>query len=164
MNKRAGRGKSLAVLLDSTYLLPVFGIEVKGISSEDMLKLRSLALRGLIRIYYSPISILEVVSKVAREARRKGEGPSPEEIEAIIQAIEDAEYLEPLHPNSRAYALAYKMKLLGHSDMIDNLLYATASMQKLVFVTLDEKLRNFIQNHGIEGASLISHSELLEHY
>jgi len=32
----------IKVLLDTTYLLPIFGIEVEGLSDEDIKKLRSL--------------------------------------------------------------------------------------------------------------------------
>lgn len=164
MTKKHGADKGLTILLDSTYLLPVFGVKVKEVSEEVLLKLRDLALKGLVEIYYSPISLIEVISKVARETIRKGRGLKPEEVEATIRIIEESEYLKPVHPNPQAYALAYKMKLIGHNDMIDNLLYATATVHGLTFVTMDRKLKNFIQHHKIKGSTILTHHELLQHY
>ncbi len=162
MSKKTGANKSLAILLDTSYLLPVFGIEVREIDDSILLELRSLALRKLIEVHYSPISFIEIVSKVAKETMRKGQGLSQEEIESTIKIIEESEYLKPIYPCPRAYALAYRMKLLGHRDMIDNILYATATIHRLVFLTLDQKLRNFIQRHKIKGANILTHNELLE--
>ncbi len=164
VNKKNGANKGLAILLDSTYLLPVFGVEVKEISEEVLSKIRSLALRGLIETYYSPISLIEITSKVARETIKRGRGLKPEEVEYTIRVIEESEYLKPIYPNPQAYSLAYKMKLLGHKDMIDNLLYATATVYKLTFITIDQKLKNFIQHHKIEGTNILSHNELLQHF
>jgi len=114
VSKKTGIDKSLAILLDSSYLLPVFGIEVREINDSILLELRGLALRKLIEMYYSPISLIEIVSKVARETMRKGQGLSQEEIESTIRIIEESEYLKPIYSCPRAYALAYRMKLLGH--------------------------------------------------
>ena len=162
VSKKTGINKSLAILLDSSYLLPVFGIEVREINDSILLELRGLALRKLIEMYYSPISLIEIVSKVARETMRKGQGLSQEEIESTIRIIEESEYLKPIYPCPRAYALAYRMKLLGHRDMIDNILYAIATLHGLIFLTLDQKLRKFIQRHKIKGANMLTHNELLE--
>ncbi len=164
MSKRSGANKGPRILLDSTYLLPMFGVEVKGVSNEVMLKLRDLALRGLIEIYYSPISLIEVISKIAREAVRRGKGLKPEEVGATIKIIEESRYLKPIHPNPQAYALAYKMKLIGHNDIIDNLLYATATVHGLTFITMDRDLKNFTQHRKIEGSTILSHQEFLQHY
>ncbi|MEB3778906.1 MAG: hypothetical protein GSR85_01545, partial [Desulfurococcales archaeon] len=87
MSKKSGTNRILAILIDSTYLLPVFGIEVDGINSSDLLELRSLALKKKIKIHYSPISLIEVISKVAKESKKVEQGPTPEEIEATISII-----------------------------------------------------------------------------
>jgi len=46
--------------------------------------------------------------------------------------------------------------------MIDNILYAIATLHGLIFLTLDQKLRKFIQRHKIKGANMLTHNELLE--
>ena len=61
----------LRVLLDSTYLLPTFGIGVKGLSNEDIEALRNL---GHTRVKYYCLSVVwvEVLGKVLKESRKRG--------------------------------------------------------------------------------------------
>ena len=148
------------MLLDSTYLLPVFGVEVKGVSDETLLRLRSLALGKLIVLHYSPVSFIEVVAKVAREAMRRGVRLDPSEVAANIRVVEESGYLKPIHPDAQAYALAYRMRLLGRRDMIDNILYATATVKGLILISMEshKALRGFIQRHRIEGARILAHT------
>lgn len=161
MSRSTGANSVIAVLLDSTYLLPVFGIAVEGVSDEALLRLRRLAIEKLVRLYYSPISFMEILAKIAREAVKRETRLEPAEVTDLIKIIEEADYLKPTYPNAQAYALAYKMRLLGHKDMIDNILYATASIKGLTFVTMDQSLKNFIQRHRIKGAHILTHHELL---
>ena len=65
--------------------MPVFGVEVRGVNDSILLELRGLALRKLIEIYYSQISFIEIVSKIARETIRKGHGPNQGHIESTIR-------------------------------------------------------------------------------
>jgi PIN domain nuclease of toxin-antitoxin system len=37
---------------------------------------------------------------------------------------------------------------MGHRDLIDNLLYSIAASQDIKFLTIDEKLKNFIKKHA----------------
>lgn len=164
MSKKNGTSKNHGILLDSIYLLPIFGVQVKGVSSEDLLRLRDLAINNKIKIHYSPISLVEIVSKIAREANKNRKAPGPREVEATIEIIEKSHYLYQVHPDSKAYALAYEIKLLGHKDIMDNLLYATATVNNLYFITMDYKLRDFIQRHKIQGAKILTHKDLLKEY
>ena len=148
MSRKAG-AEPIAVLLDSTYLLPAFGISVRGLDEGDLLTLRDLAIRGLIKLYYSPISWLEVIPKVAREAKKKRIELGPEEVLETISAFADASYIDELLPDTPAYSLAYSLRLLGRRDMIDNILYATATSKSTMFLTIDRKLLEFVWQHGI---------------
>jgi len=46
----------LKVLLDSTYLLPSFGIKVVGLTEQHIMQLRKIAIEKLVRYYYAPVS------------------------------------------------------------------------------------------------------------
>ena len=46
---------NLKVLLDSTYILPSFGIEVEGILDEHLIQLRQAGIKGKIKFYCSPV-------------------------------------------------------------------------------------------------------------
>lgn len=164
MSKKNGTSKNHGILLDSSYLLPIFGVQVRGVSSSDILRLRNLAIDNKIKIHYSPISLVEIISKIAREANKNRKAPSPREVEATIEIVEKSHYLHPVHPDPKAYALAYEIKLLGHKDIIDNLLYATATVNNLDFITMDYKLQDFIQRQKIPGAKILTHQDLLKEY
>ena len=60
---------ALKVLLDSTYLLPSFGIEVKGLSDEHIRALRGAWSRGLVRFYCLSAAWVEVISSAGRSSR-----------------------------------------------------------------------------------------------
>ncbi|RLE71651.1 MAG: hypothetical protein DRJ37_04540, partial [Thermoprotei archaeon] len=60
----------LKVLLDSTYLLPSFGIEVGKLSDEDILRLRKAAVEGKVKFYCLSVVWVEVIGKIYRESRR----------------------------------------------------------------------------------------------
>ena len=47
VGRRTGISSGIPALLDSTYLLPVFGVEVKGVDDEVLLRLRRLAIEKL---------------------------------------------------------------------------------------------------------------------
>ena len=162
MSKKTGTSSGVPVLLDSTYLLPVFGVAVREIDDKALSKLRHLALEKMIVLYYSPVSFIEIVAKVARETVRRRVGLKPDELANTIEIIQDSHYMKPLNPDAQAYALAYKMRLLGHKDMIDNLLYAIASIKGLVFISMDQTLRNFVQHHKIAQARIMTHYELFK--
>ena len=52
------------VLLDSTYLLPIFGVAVKGVEKV----LESLYRSGAVNIYYTCFNILEVIGKISKHS------------------------------------------------------------------------------------------------
>ena len=57
----------LKVLLDSTYLLPSFGIEVEGLTDREIAGLRKAKIEGKVKFYCSPLSWIEIIGKVCRE-------------------------------------------------------------------------------------------------
>lgn len=46
---------SIEVLLDTTYLLPTFGVRVRGLDDGMLSKLRELGLSERVRYYCSPV-------------------------------------------------------------------------------------------------------------
>ncbi len=55
----------LKILLDSTYLLPILGIEVEG-TDKALVTLRRLWSSRMLEVYYTPFNILEVLGKVSK--------------------------------------------------------------------------------------------------
>ncbi len=152
---------SLRILLDTSYFLPVFGIRVKGLDEKVLLALRDYALEGRIQLYYPSFMWLELLPKVYREARKRGLG---RDVDAIIRravlAIVHAEYLHPVSPDHAAILVAWKLKLMGHEDMIDNMIFGVASSNKMILLSMDKELKNIADRLG--GVKVFDHNMLLK--
>jgi len=150
----------LDVLLDSTYLLPSFGIEIEGLSDEHIQALREAWSKGLVRFYCLSVVWVEVVGKVCREARKSGVEIS-DVIDTAIRSLLESGVYEWINPTPDAIKLAFKLRLAGHKDVIDNLLYATSITRNMIFLTMDETLKDFLVKHGFSVENLMDHEQLL---
>ena len=148
------------VLLDSTYLLPSFGIEVEGLSEKDIRALREAWSKGLVCFYCLSVVWVEVVGKVCREARKSGVEIS-DIVDTAIKSLLESGVYEWLVPTADAVKLAFKLRLAGHKDVIDNLLYATSITRNMTFLTMDEALKDFLAKHGFSVRNLMDHKHLL---
>jgi len=150
----------LDVLLDSTYLLPSFGIEVEGLSEEHIQALREAWSKGLVRFHCLSVVWIEVIGKVCREARKSGVEIS-DVVDTAISSLLDSGVYNWISPTSDATKLAFKLRLAGHKDIIDNLLYATSITRSMIFLTMDKALKDFLIKHGLNTESLVDHKQLL---
>ncbi len=150
----------LDVLLDSTYLLPSFGIEVEGLSEEHIQVLREAWSKGLVRFHCLSVVWIEVIGKVYREARKSGVEIS-DVVDTAISSLLDSGVYNWISPTSDATKLAFKLHLAGHKDIIDNLLYATSITRSMIFLTMDKALKDFLIKHGLNTESLMDHMQLL---
>jgi predicted nucleic acid-binding protein len=149
----------LRVLLDTSFLLPAFGVD----AGEEVLNCLELmaARRERVRAYYSPFSLLEAVMVLLREARRgrlgleEAAGMAREGAARVIYGLESAD------TPPEAYSLAVRLYSLGHRDLFDNLLYATAVTNGLFLLTLDSELLGFLREAGLPQVA-IRPSELEE--
>jgi hypothetical protein len=149
----------LRVLLDTSFLLPAFGVD----AGEEVLNCLELmaARREMIRAYYTPFSLLEAVMVLLREARRGKlglEGAAGMAREGATKVIYG---LETANTPPEAYSLAVRLYSLGHRDLFDNLLYATAATNGLSLLTLDSELLGFLKEAGLPQVA-IKPSELEE--
>jgi len=148
------------VLLDSTYLLPSFGIEVEGLYDEHIRALKEVWSKRLVRFYCLSVVWIEVIGKVCREARRIGIEVG-DVINVAIRSLLESGMYEWIDLTPNAIKLAFKLRLANHKDIIDNLLYATSITKNLVFLTMDEAFKDFLAKHGFEIKNLMDHEQLL---
>ena len=137
------------ILLDTSFLLPVLGFE----TSERVMK--AFQKLGSHELYYNDISILEALWKIVKVV--KG---APEEVSRIQQgvtAIKDTMRHAPI--TGDAVVNAIRMYMLGHRDMIDNLLLSTAITMNLKLLTVDKELIDFAKRHSLDG-NIITPEEL----
>ena len=57
------------------------------------------------------------------------------------------------------FSEALRLRMLGHMDIIDNILYASSVTFNLKFLSLDTELKRFIQDRGLKDI-LISPTEI----
>lgn len=145
----------LGLLLDTTYILPVLGVEVEGV--ERVLEaLQRLRRRREVEIYYSCYSILEALWKLAKL------GYDLEVVRRGLSLVE--EDFRQAHPTLEGYLKALELRRRGFPDLIDLLLYTTALSNGILFLTRDKHLHEFLSEEGEEtGAILLEEDFLREH-
>ncbi len=151
------------ILLDSTYLLPTFGIEVKELSDEDLRAMRELLLKGEAEFFCSSITWIELIGKVHREAERAGIDAT-ERFREAAKSLMESGYYRWISPSVEDIMIAFKLRKLGHRDIIDNLLYAASITKNMILMTMDRELKEFLKRNGYRTDHLIDHNILLKKY
>ncbi len=152
---------TIKVLLDSTYLLPSFGIEILGLTDNDIIELREQALKNNVKFYCMTASWTEIIGKVCREAEHHGIDLC-KLLNTVLPSILEYELYTWINPSTEAVKLAFKLRMLGHKDNIDNLLYATATVNNMVFLTMDDEFKGFLKKHGLEVNNVKNHVQLIQ--
>jgi len=148
-NKQA----TLNVLLDTSFILPSLGIDVGKEVSEGLKGLADIKAE----IHYSHFSILEslwVAARLSTNATFDAESFSL----GLRSIIEGDRYMK-VKEDSKTFNDALKLHMLGHKDMIDNILYANTTSLNIKLLTLDNELKNFIRERGLKN-TLIAPDEL----
>ncbi|MGQ9469585.1 MAG: PIN domain-containing protein [Nitrososphaerales archaeon] len=134
----------LRVLLDTSFILPSLGID----TGEEILKgLKRLADIEA-EIHYSRFSILESLWVVARLIKRKTFDIGS--FRLGLRSILESDRYKEVGEDYETFNEALNLYMLGHKDMIDNILYANSIHLNLKLLTLDNELKDFIRNKGLK--------------
>lgn len=131
------------ILLDTSFILPTLGINVSGATLEGF---KSLGETGT-EIYYSRFSILESLW-VAAGTVEKGTF-DPESFGLGLRSIMEGGKYMSVDEDSGIFNEALRLHRLGHKDMIDNILYASAAKLDLLLLTLDDELKRFVSENKL---------------
>lgn len=145
----------LGILLDSTYILPVVGIEVEG-TEKALEVLRRLKRNKAARFYYTLFNVLEIVGKLAKLEY------DPLTVTIGLSLVE--EEFTITHPTINGYLKAIELKKKGFKDVIDLLLYATALTRGLLFLTRDTILMDFLENSGEKTENILLEKDFIQKY
>ncbi len=146
MNKK----NSPRILLDTSFLLPMMGFETNRIVMDTIPLLRKC------EVFYSDLSILEALWKIVKHI------DTEEKMRIVLQGIELIEKTFSLAKlNSRALEIALKLYAMGHKDLIDDILYGLALSEKLLFLSIDRELRDFIEKNNLPKV-IVNPTELKE--
>ncbi|MBS7612517.1 hypothetical protein KEJ27_10040 [Candidatus Bathyarchaeota archaeon] len=162
-SRRKSRTNSSAinVLLDSTYVLPSFGIEVEGLTVEHIARLREAGVKGRVKFHCLSVIWVEVIGKICREKERLGTDID-HVIEIAVKSLLESGFYNWLTPTSEAVKLAFKLRMLGHRDNIDNLIYATSAESNMLLLTMDEDFKKFLSQNNFKVNNLVDHESLLK--
>jgi len=141
------------VLLDTSFILPSFGIETGKEVLDGLGRLEDVKAG----IYYSRFSILESLWVIARIS--KGGAFDADRFDLGLRSILESGKYEEVREDTGAFTEALKLRLLGHNDMVDNILYACSVAFNLKFLTLDDELNDFVQAKRLIN-TIISHKDI----
>jgi len=145
----------LRLLLDSTYLLSILGVEVEGV--EVVMKvLKKLYELGAVEYYYSLLSMLEILGKLSKL------NYVYERVARGLRSIEET--FKAVYPTAEGYMKALELRTRGFKDFIDLFLYATALTRDLFLLTRDEQLVEFLRKQNEDLSCVIYEKELVERY
>lgn len=112
-------------------------------------------------LHYSGLSILEALWKISKRLAALDPGERRDAMERIREGL-DAITTGMNHATVTAAAAekALEVYLLGHRDMVDNLLYTTAAEHNLTLLTIDNELVDFTDANGLPADHIITPEEL----
>lgn len=122
------------VLLDTTYLLPVAGIQIQGVERDTIRTARSLGHR----LFISEISLFELAAKGAK-LTRDGLGSRDRLAEAVQSLVSDESLMKVKVYEEELLSMAIDLRQ-HHSDFVDCLILASAVSACDILVTEDELL------------------------
>ena len=151
--------KNYKILLDTSFLLPFVGFKTDEVVMNCIEKLRDY------EVYYSELSILEALWKVTKKMRELSSGQNynrDDIVEIVVNGIRAIRRdLNRAEITEEAVKEAIKLYMLGHRDLIDNILYGiTATQGDMKFLTIDESLKAFIKSRNLKSDMFIEPLDL----
>ena len=132
------------ILIDTTYLLPLFGIEIEKFNLRDIQSL----LEVDAEIIYNSISLIEIkwiILKLAKKNKKTLEQMRDTYNETLeyLSASDEIKQTPLITP--KIIRLEDKLSDLGVNDYFDRIITATAKIYANIFLTEDKKLAKQIK-------------------
>lgn len=135
--------------------MPIIGIRVKGIE-RTLEVLRDLRMEGFVELYYTSFNVLEALGILVKKGYRE---------DVVLKGLLLIdEWFKLIHPTTEGYLKALRLRSAGFGDLVDLLLYATASANNLLFLTRDKELIEFLRSVGEDLSNVIHEKEFLDKY
>lgn len=150
----SGRGR-IRLLLDSTYLLPILGVDVVN-AERALAVLEKLYKEGRLKPYYSPFSLLEILGKISKMSF------DADRVRLGLKAI--TVNMEELLPTVDAYMKALELRRRGFKDLIDLFIYATSRSTGVPVLTRDYELLEFLRSIGEDTGNVLLEEDFVKMY
>ncbi len=141
------------LLLDTSYVLPLVGVEVEGIDKEVYDRILKK------KLHYPLALVAELVGVVAKEARKAGIDVPEEAVEGFNSIVFGGR-IKLILPEGDDMRVACELIRSGWNDVFDALLYATAKRLGVKALTMDREFRKFLAKHGYDAELLVGHEDL----
>ena len=147
--------RTLKLLLDSTYLLPIVGVDVEGVE-DTLILLKKLRDEKKAEYYYTPFNLFEIIGKLSRISY------DHDRVAIGLTTIE--EEFKQIHPTHQGYMKALALRAKGYRDLIDLLLYTTSQTSNITLLTRDHTLINFLKENHEDTSKIMHERKFLEKY
>ena len=145
------------VVLDTSYILPFLGIEVKDVDTGELVKI----LNGL-KLFYPAVLIAELEGVILKELRKHEMKSLPKEVLEGFDSLMLKGEVNVILPDSEELKIVHEIVSKGWKDIFDASAYALALTLDAFFLTLDKTFKNFLKQKNFEHERLISHKELVK--
>ena len=137
------------LILDTTYVLPLFGFDVNGINltKPKILKLWDEGI-GDYQIYLPTVCLLESLYRINMEIRKKMDESILKRYEITLPTIISSKKVKLFSSLTDIKVAEYALSIrqLGHQDLMDCLIAATAYALNGILVSEDDVLKRILEN------------------
>ena len=137
------------IIIDTTYILPLFGIKIKNLNDLNKgIKLIFGKEKQKFKVFLPSICLIEVMYKLIREYRKIREYDILKRYPLVIPTLSSSPNLTIFNPylDSAASQFAIKLKHAGHADLFDCWIAGTAISHDGILLTEDGILSNQLKN------------------
>jgi len=149
------------LLIDTTYLLPAFGVSV-GLKNFEKCFEKMLSSYA---VYYNPASLIEakwIVLKLAKMNTKKRDALFAAYRTGLKVLLADARLKETALTNDGVESIADELLTKEEvKDYFDRLIFATAAYRKLTLLTEDEKLSKLKRDEKPSPRKIIEWKDIL---
>lgn len=142
------------VVLDTTYVLPLLGVKVKGLKPEILTRLSE-----KYELHYPSAMIPELIGVVLKQCRKKKLKTIPSEALEGLNTLLYGGTINITSPIDTDLKQAYKLYKLGLKDVFDNILYSTATRLNAYIITADKNLKTFLKQKKLKHQTIITNPE-----
>lgn len=137
------------LILDTTYILPLFGIKIKDLAgiNEGIKLIWKNGIKDF-EVYLPTICLIEVLYKLINEYKKTNDFKILKRYPVATPTVMTSQIVSLFDPhlNSIASQIAIIIRHNGHLDIMDCLIAASAAALNGILLTEDKNLKNILQN------------------
>lgn len=136
------------LILDTTYILPLFGIKVKKLKklNEGLQTIWKQGIKGY-EIYLPSVCLIEVNYKLIQEYKKTKNFEILKRYPIALPTLKTSKYIKLFNPylDLAASQIALKLRHAGHSDMMDCWIAASTASLNGILITEDKELEMILK-------------------